>query len=63
MGWQLPKSVTAEDKSEASAATALVRPDRFDEATFHRLLVRFIIADNQVGSPLTLVTVLMFPHS
>lgn len=45
------------------ATSSLERPDRFNEETFHRLLVRFIVADDQVGSPLTVVTALTFPYS
>jgi hypothetical protein len=58
-GWKFQLRSQAKN-SEGSVASPSARPDKFDEATFHRFLVRFIVADDQVGSPLTILTVLTF---
>jgi hypothetical protein len=62
-GWKQHSMFNSKASQAATLATSsLERPDRFSEETFHRFLVRFIVADNQVGSPPTLVTALMFSY-
>ena len=64
-GWKFQLCSQGKFISEASVTSTSVQPlaDRFDQETFHRLLVRFIITDDQVCSPPALVTVLTFPYS
>lgn len=45
------------------ATSSLERLDRFNKETFHHLLVRFIVVDDQVDSPLIVVTSLTLPYS
>jgi hypothetical protein len=63
-GWKTQLRSQGKFISEASIASTSEQPDKFDQETFHNYLVKFIITDDQVGSPsATLVTVLTFPYS
>ena len=62
-GWKEHSMFNTKASQSQAATSSLERPDMFNEETFHRLLVRFIVADDQVSSPPTLVTVLTFPFS
>jgi hypothetical protein len=62
-GWKVQLRSQGRFISEGSVPSSSVWPDKFDQESFHSYLVRFIIVDDQVGSPSTLVMALMFPHS
>jgi hypothetical protein len=49
-GWkiQLAGLVSQARSQAASEATAVGRPDKFDEQTFHQFLLKFIVVDDQV---------------
>lgn len=54
-GWKHQLRSQARLNSEASVTSSTVPVDSFDEETFHQYLIRFIVTDDQVSSPPTLV--------
>jgi hypothetical protein len=64
-GWMDRIQVKTVSQASNAMSSALVWADWFDKATFHSLLTRFIIVDDQVGSlsTSTLVSALTFTYS